>query len=181
MQVREIREFCERRQWAKPIEFVDRISSAARIRPELEQLKALCKRRRVDVVVVYRFDRFARSPLELLQALEEFRSLGIDFVSLHENIDTTTPHGKLMFTVIAAFAEFEREIIRQRVRSGLAQARAEGKKLGRPRRNADVEQIRLLRRSGHSWRHIAGVMGIPVSTVRRALLVGQKAVSERVQ
>jgi DNA invertase Pin-like site-specific DNA recombinase len=180
MQVREIAEFCSRRGWKTPASFVDRVSSA-KLRPELERLKALCRRRRFDVVIVYRFDRFARSASELLAALEEFRILGIDFVSLHENIDTTTPVGKLVFTFLAGVAEFERAIIRERVNSGLALARSKGVRLGRPPRNPDIEQIRALRRSGHSWRHIAAVMGVPVSTVRRALLVGQKAATEVVQ
>jgi DNA invertase Pin-like site-specific DNA recombinase len=180
MQIREITEFCERRGWKKPAVLVDRVSSG-KIRPELEKLKALCQRRKFDVVVVYRFDRFARSQLELLTALEEFRTLGVDFVSLHENVDTTTPAGKLMFGMIAAFAEFERSIIRERVLSGLALAKSKGIRLGRPPRNPDVEQIRALRRSGRSWRHIAGVMGVPVSTVRRALLAGQKATTEVIQ
>src|SRR5882762_8638243 len=123
MQVREITEFCERRGWIKPkpAVLIDRISSG-KFRPELEKLKALCQRRKVDVVVVYRFDRFARSATELLRALEEFRALGVDFVSLHENIDTTTPVGKLVFTFLAGVAEFERAIIRERVISGLRNA-----------------------------------------------------------
>jgi DNA invertase Pin-like site-specific DNA recombinase len=180
MQLRELREYCEHREWGKPVIFIDRTSST-KVRPELEKLKVLCRRRRFDVVVVYRFDRFARSPIELLTALEEFRTLKVDFVSLHENVDTTTPGGKLMFTMIAAFAEFEREIIRERVRSGLATARANGKRLGRPRRNPDVEQIRALRRSGSSWRAISRVMGIPVDTLRRAFLCASKAATKRVR
>lgn len=180
MQTREITEFCEGRGWKNPAVMIDRVSSG-KVRPELERLKALCRRRKFDVVVVYRFDRFARSSVELLTALEEFRTLGIDFVSLHENVDTTTAQGKLMFAIIAAFAEFERSIIRERVISGLALAKSKGVRLGRPRRNPDVEQIKALRRSGASWRHIAGVMGIPVTVLRRAVLVGSKAATEKVQ
>jgi DNA invertase Pin-like site-specific DNA recombinase len=180
MQVREMLEFSKRRGWPDPISLVDRVSSG-KVRPELETLKALCRRGKVDVVVVYRFDRFARSAKELLEALEEFRVLGVNFISLHENIDTTTPVGKLVFTFLAGVAEFEKALIRERVISGLETARAKGIRLGRPRRNPDVEQIRALRGAGHSWRHIAGVMGVPVSTVRRALLVGQKSATEVVQ
>jgi DNA invertase Pin-like site-specific DNA recombinase len=180
MQVREMSEYAERRGWKNPTVMIDRVSSG-KIRPELETLKALCRRGKVDTVVVYRFDRFARSAKELLEALEEFRTLGINFISLHENIDTTTPVGKLVFTFLAGVAEFEKSLIRERVMSGLATAKANGVRLGRPSRNPDVEQIRALRRSGYSWRHIAGVTGLPVTTVRRAMLLGQKPVSERVQ
>jgi DNA invertase Pin-like site-specific DNA recombinase len=179
MQVRELKEYCERRGW-DPVIFTDRISSG-KIRPELEKLKALCRRRRFDVVVVYRFDRFARSPIELLTALDEFRAMRIDFISLHENIDTTTPQGKLMFVIIAAFAEFEREIIRERVRSGLAQARAAGKRLGRRPRNPDVEQIAALRSQGATWPAIAAQLGISRATAIRALLACQKPATKRLQ
>lgn len=180
MQVREMNEFCEHRGWKNPSVLIDRVSSG-KVRPELERLKALCRRRKVDVVVVYRFDRFARSAKELLEALEEFRVLGVNFISLHENIDTTTAVGKLVFTFLAGVAEFEKALIRERVISGLATAKAKGIRLGRPRRNADIELIRALRASGHSWRHIGTVMGLPESTVRRVALVAQKPVSGVIQ
>jgi len=196
MQIREMTEFCERRGWSKPkpAVMIDRISSG-KVRPELEKLKALCRRRKFDVVLVYRFDRFARTQLELLEALQEFQALGVDFVSLHENIDTTTPAGKLMFGMIAAFAEFERAIIRERVISGLADRQArlkengsfltrKGKvctRLGRPRRMPDAEAIKALRRAGRTWRHIAEQYGISMATAKRAVLVGQKAATEVIQ
>jgi DNA invertase Pin-like site-specific DNA recombinase len=180
MQTREITEFCERRGWKNPAVMVDRVSSG-KVRPELEKLKALCRRGKIDVVVVYAYDRFARSTIELLTALEEFRVLGVDFISLHNNIDTTTAHGKLLFTILAGFAEFERALIRERVISGLALAKSKGVRLGRPRRNPDVEQIRALRRQGHTWRHIADFMGISLATAKRAVLVNGKPVSQSVQ
>jgi DNA invertase Pin-like site-specific DNA recombinase len=96
-------------------------------RPKLDELMADAARRRFDCVLVYRYDRYARSLRHLVNALEEFRALGIDFVSLHEGVDTSTPNGRLVFGIFASIAEFERELIRSRVRSGLAAARAKGK------------------------------------------------------
>jgi DNA invertase Pin-like site-specific DNA recombinase len=128
----------------------------------------VCRKRQVDALIVYRYDRFARSLRQLVNALEEFRSLGIDFVSLHEGVDTSTPNGRLVFGIFATIAEFERELIRDRVRSGLASARAKGKRLGRPRAEADATQIARLRDSGVSWRAIGRELGISVRTARRA-------------
>jgi DNA invertase Pin-like site-specific DNA recombinase len=103
-----------------------------------------------------------------VNALEEFRSLGIDFVSLHEGVDTTTPNGRLVFGIFASIAEFERELIRDRVRSGLASARAKGKRLGRPRSEVDIARIASLRDSGASWRTISHEMGLAVGTLHKA-------------
>jgi DNA invertase Pin-like site-specific DNA recombinase len=101
-----------------PGEFVECISSGKAHRPQPEALMAACRKRECDVVVVYRYDRFARSLRQLINALDEFRALGIDFVSLHEGVDTSTPNGRLVFGIFASIAEFERELIRDRVRSG---------------------------------------------------------------
>src|SRR3989441_1266944 len=134
LQLRELREYCQRRGWEIAGEYVDvGISGAKERRPELDRLMAEARKRRLDAVVVYRYDRFARSLRQLVNSLEEFRSLGIDFVSLHEGVDTSTPNGRLVFGIFASIAEFERELIRDRVRSGIASARAKGKHLGRPR------------------------------------------------
>src|SRR6266851_4968090 len=131
VQVRELREYCARRGWTIAGEFVDAgISGTKEHRPALDRLLALCQKRSVDAVVVYRYDRFARSLRQLVNALEDFRSLGIDFISLHEGVDTSTPNGRLVFGIFASIAEFERELIRDRVRSGLAAAKAKGKRLG---------------------------------------------------
>ena len=140
MQLREMRDFTGHAGW-EHMELVDLVSSRRDHRPALEKLWEMCRRRQVDVVVVYRFDRFARSSRQLFNALEEFRQLGIQFVSLHERIDTTTAQGMLMFSIFAAFAEFERNLIAERVRSGLANAQAKGKRLGRPRLVPDVDYI----------------------------------------
>jgi len=102
-------------------------------------------------------------------ALEKFRALGIDFVSLHEGVDTSTPSGRLVFGIFASIAEFERELIRERVRSALAAARARGKPLGRPRRVVDTSRIARLRAQGLSWAKVAGELGVGEGTVRRAV------------
>lgn len=142
MQLRELREYCQRRGWYGVTEYVDvGISGAKEKRPELDRLLADAHRREFDAVVVWRFDRFARSVSHLLRALETFCSLGIDFVSLSEQVDTSTPAGKLVFTVLGAVAELERSLIVERVRAGLRNARAKGKRLGRPRRAVDPAAI----------------------------------------
>lgn len=148
MQLRELREYCKLRGWKVQDEYVDRgVSGGKDSRPELDRLMAAAHRRRFDGVVVWRFDRFARSTAHLLRALETFRSLGIEFVSLSEAIDTTTPAGKMVFTVLGAVAELERSLIGERVRAGLRNAKAKGKRLGRPPlRELSTPEIRQLRR-----------------------------------
>src|SRR3984957_20447454 len=134
MQLDELRAYCKKRGWDVAGEFVDKgISGDKEHRPALDRLLSLCRKRSMDAVVVYRYDRFARSLRQLVNALEEFRALRIDFVSLHEGVDTSTPNGRLVFGIFASIAEFERELIRDRVRSGIAMARSKGKTLGRPR------------------------------------------------
>jgi DNA invertase Pin-like site-specific DNA recombinase len=166
MQIRELREYCERRGWQISGEYVDAgISGAKDSRPELNKLLADAHRRRFDVVVVWKFDRFARSVSHLLRALETFNALGVAFVSLSEQIDTSTPTGKMVFTVLGAVAELERSLIAERVRAGLRNARAKGKRLGRPRVAVDAAQIACLRTSGQSWRAIAKELGVSVGTV----------------
>ena len=169
MQIAELRVYCQRREWEAVGEYVDTgISGAREQRPALDRLLADCRKRLVDAVIVYRYDRFARSLRQLVNALEEFRSLGIDFVSLHEGVDTSTPNGRLVFGIFASIAEFERELIRDRVRSGIAAARARGKRLGRPRTTVDAHRIALLRAEGRSWRAISTAMGVGTGTLRRA-------------
>ena len=109
------------------------------------------RKRLIDRVLVWRFDRFARSTKHLLLALEEFRSLGVQFISYQENIDTSSPLGQAIFTIVAAVAQLERDLIRERVRAGLRDARAKGKKFGRPRAKIDAARVAELRRDGLSW------------------------------
>jgi DNA invertase Pin-like site-specific DNA recombinase len=169
MQLAELRTYCERRGWKVAGEFVDAgISGAKEHRPELDKLLSLCRKRLVDAVVVYRYDRFARSLRQLVNALEEFRTLGVDFISIHEGVDTTTANGRLVFGIFASVAEFERELVRGRVVSGLAAAKARGQRLGRPTVTVNVPQIALLREEGLSWSAIGKRLGIGESTARRA-------------
>jgi DNA invertase Pin-like site-specific DNA recombinase len=128
------------------------------------------KRRAFDAVVVFRFDRFARSVSHLARALEEFRALGIEFVSLHEAIDTSTPMGRAMFHIAGAFAELEREIIRERVKAGLANAKRRGRRVGRPRALVNVQEVLERASQGLSGREIAKIAGVSEATVRRILL-----------
>jgi DNA invertase Pin-like site-specific DNA recombinase len=117
-----------------------------------------------DAVVVWRFDRFARSVSHLLRALEEFRSLGIEFISLSEQVDTSTPTGKMVFTVLGAVAELERSLIVERVRAGLRNAKAKGRKLGRPALVPNPEVIGKMRSQGASWRAIGKAIGVSPAT-----------------
>src|SRR5579872_2676076 len=173
VQTRELREYCERRGLVIVGEYVDTgISGAKERRPQLDRLMTDCRRRRFDAVLVYRYDRFARSLRHLVNALEEFRSLGIEFISLHEGVDTSTPNGRLVFGIFATIAEFERELIRDRVRSGLAIARAQGKQIGRPRRPVDTARVVELRAQGWSWAEVAREIGVGLGTAHRA---GQKS------
>jgi DNA invertase Pin-like site-specific DNA recombinase len=161
MQTRELREYCERRGWHVVGEYVDvGISGAKEKRPELDRLMVDGHRRGFDAVVVWKFDRFARSVSHLLRAMETFRSLGIEFVSFSEQMDTTTPAGKMVFTVLGAVAELERSLIVERVKAGLRNARAKGKRLGRPRRLLDTKAIAGLRTQGVGWKRIAADMGV---------------------
>ncbi len=169
MQLNEVREYCHRRGWTIVGEYVDEgISGSKEHRPALDRLLSDCRKRLVDAVIVYRYDRFARSLRQLVNALDEFRALGIDFVSLHEGVDTSTPNGRLVFGIFATIAEFERELIRDRVRSGLALAKSRGRKLGRPRIVVDASKVASFRAQGRSWASISAVMGIGKGTAQRA-------------
>jgi len=169
MQSREIREYCLRRGWGLVGEYVDiGISGAKERRPQLDRLIADAHKRRFEVVVVWKFDRFARSVSHLLRALETFRALGVEFVSLSEQVDTSTPTGKMIFTVLGAVAELERSLIAERVRAGLRNARAKGKRLGRPTKHVNPAQIAALRSQGVPWRRIGAQLGVSAATAYAA-------------
>jgi len=149
------------------------VRGAQRRRPQLDALRKDAHHRRFDVVLVWKFDRFARSVKHLVDSLEEFRALDIDFISYTEGIDTTTPSGELLFHIMGAVAQFERDLIAERVRAGIAHARAMGKRIGRPRAAIDAERVNALRDAGNSLRKIAQALSVPVSRVRRALAGGR--------
>ncbi len=168
MQLGDLRRYVSR--FGQSCEYVEiGVSGAQRRRPQLDALMKDARKRLFDVVLVWKFDRFARSVKHLVDSLEEFRALGIDFISFTEGVDTTTPSGELLFHIMGAVAQFERDLIAERVRAGIAHARAMGKRIGRPRADIDVEQARHLRNQGHSLRKVAQALAVPVSRVRRAL------------
>jgi len=174
MQLRELREYCTRRGWQFMGEYVDiGISGAKDKRPQLDRMMADAHRRRFDVVAVWKFDRFARSVSHLLRALDTFRVLGIEFVSLSESLDTATPAGRMVFTVLGAVAELERSLIAERVRAGLRNAKVRGKQLGRPRVFVDAVTIARLRSQGRTVREIAGQLGYSRSLVHKTLANGR--------
>jgi DNA invertase Pin-like site-specific DNA recombinase len=144
------------------------ISGSKDSRPALDRLLKDARARKFDVVIVARFDRFARSVSHLLRALEEFSHLGIDFVSLSESIDTSTPMGKMIFTVLGAVAELERNLIKERVHMGICRARKEGKQLGRPKRIFDKNKAQTMLQS-MSIREVARQLGVSRGVVERAL------------
>jgi DNA invertase Pin-like site-specific DNA recombinase len=158
-----------RRGWKIVGEYSDEgVSGSKESRPQLNRLMADAHRRSFEVVLCWKIDRFGRSMKHLVNALADLDSLGVAFVSLRDNLDLTTPSGRLMFQVIGAMAQFELALTQERVRSGLAAARARGIKLGRPRTKVDASQIARLRDSGASWREISEKLGIGVGTACRA-------------
>jgi len=169
VQLEDLRRYAGKR-FASYCEYTDAgVSGTQRHRPQLDALMRDAHRRLFDVVLVWKFDRFARSLKHLIESLDEFSALGIDFISLTEGIDTTTPAGQLLFHIVGAVAQFERDLIAERVRAGMAHARSLGKHIGRPRAKVDVEAVRNLRSQGKSLRNIAMALGVPISRVRRAL------------
>ena len=167
-----LREYVANRKFEVVHEYVDTgFSGAKDRRPQLDRLMRDAKLKKFDAVVVARFDRFARSTRHLILALEEFHSLGIDFISHNESVDTSTPMGKMVFTVIGAVAELERSLIKERVMMGLERARKQGKQLGRPKIIVDREKVVRLREEGLSLRKIAEKLGIGKDCVNAILMV----------
>src|SRR5215468_1724968 len=161
MQTRELREYCERRGWSVVGEYVDLgISGAKERRPELDKLLQDAKRRKLDAIICWKLDRIGRSLRHLVNLLAELEAVGVALVSFSDHLDLSTPQGRLMFQIIGAMAEFERSLIQERVKAGLRNARAKGKRLGRPRVAVDVTRIATLRSQGLSWAKIGTRLGV---------------------
>jgi len=180
-----LRDFAQARGWTVT-EFVDHGQSGVKVkRPALDTMLAAVRARKVDLVSCVKLDRLARSVHHLVGMVREFEALGVDLVVLDQAIDTTTPSGRLLFHVLASVAEFERDLIRDRVQAGLRRARAQGKRLGRPRvHQVNLHEAQALRVQGVSLRGIARALGVHPMAVRRALATvsgapGGRVVDER--
>jgi DNA invertase Pin-like site-specific DNA recombinase len=169
MQLSELREYASRRGWDITSEYVDHgVSGSTESRPQLNQLMTDAHRRKFDAVLVWKIDRFGRSLKHLVNALADLCAYGVAFVSFRDNLDLSTPSGRLMFQIIGAMAEFERSLIQERVKAGLRNARAKGKRLGRPPvASVDASRIMAMRQSGLPWRAISQELGIGVATAHR--------------
>ena len=179
MQSRAMREYAARRGWTIAVQ-VREVGSGAAKREAREKLLEAARRREIDVVLVWRLDRWGRSVTDLLATLQELEHLGVGFVSLTEALDLTTPAGRAMAGLLAIFAEFEREILRERTRAGLAHARQNGKRLGRPATAAlHAAEIRKLHRAGVSKSEIARRLQIGRTSVRRILGESHEATQQR--
>jgi len=176
MQERALREYVQRRGWLQHKIYRDKCTGATASRPGLDELLKDCRHRSIDVVVVWKFDRFARSLKNLIAGLELCRALGIDFVSVTEAVDTSLPAGEMLFQMIGAVAQFERSLIAERVKSGLENARANGKILGRPPlRKLTRTQVASLKRQRVRdkvpFKRLAREFGISVWTAHRLCTV----------
>jgi len=176
MQLVQLREYAQRRGWEIAGEYIDEaVSGIKKRRPGLDRLMADCQQRRIDVVLVWKFDRFARSVTHLTQALETFQSLGIDFISYSQNLDTSTPMGKMLFVILGAVGELERDLIRERTEAGRQVARTRGVKFGR--RSVVTPEVRdrifALRKGGQTFAYISNLLGIGEATVARTLALGR--------
>lgn len=170
MQLSELREYAARRGLSICEEYVDQgVSGSKESRPALNRLMADAQRCRFGAVLVWKIDRFGRSLKHLVNSLAELSAYGIAFISLRDNLDLSTPSGRLMFQIIGAMAEFERALIQERVRAGLRNAKAKGKRIGRPRQEVDLSKVLELRAQGLSWRCVSGRLKLGLGTVYRAI------------
>ncbi len=165
-QLGQLRDYAQRRNFEVIGEFIDYASGTTQDRIQYKLMMAAAKKRKLDVVLVWRYDRFARSTQALVNAMKEFQSMGIDFISFQENIDTTTPTGELIFHVMASLAQFESSLISQRVKAGMARAKAQGKQISRPKLHiTKLNQILELQKTGLSMNQISIRSGVAYGTV----------------
>jgi DNA invertase Pin-like site-specific DNA recombinase len=175
----ETQEFVARRGWTLVDTFTDEgISGSGDRRPGLDALMKVARRRKFDILVVWRSDRLFRSLKHMVNILEELTALGIDFVSVTEPFDTTTPQGRLLLHLVSAFSEFERQVLIDRVRSGLAAARRRGRVGGRPKSKLDLDRAIELRAAGRTIPEVAKELGVSVATVKRRLATAAKGGSK---
>ena len=176
IQQEQLEKVATQRGWEVVKIYTDRASGSKESRPGLDALMADARAGKINTVMVIQFDRFARSARQLILALEEFQSIGVDFISLRENLDTASPVGKMMFTLVAGFAEMERGILRERIVAGMAHAARHGTKSGvlpgRPKRVFDRTTAAKLRTQGMGWEKIASQLGVSVSTLWRHVKKG---------
>jgi putative DNA-invertase from lambdoid prophage Rac len=178
LQIEELTQYVERRGWDLLDVYQDHLSGAKASRPGLDKLMEDARCRRFDVVVVWKLDRFGRSLVHCVTGIRELVSLGIRFIATSQGLDTdqSNPSSQLLLHILAAVAQFERELIKERVQAGVKKARAEGKQIGRPRKVFDRDQVRQLRKGGLSIEGIAREMGLGVGTVARALRAEESGV-----
>ncbi len=168
LQLVELRKYVADRGWAIYKEYVDIGQSGAKdSRPQLNQLMLDAKRRRFNIVAVWKFDRFARSVRHLVNSLYEFKELNIDFISLTEGVDTSTSTGRAMFGIIGVMAELERDLIRERVQAGMKRAKARGKAIGRPKAYLDVDEVKRLIEKGHNVSQISKILNVSRASIYR--------------
>jgi DNA invertase Pin-like site-specific DNA recombinase len=169
MQVRDLRQLADHRGFEVMHEYLDEgFSGAKSSRPALDEMLADAKRGKFRILLVWKLDRLGRSLAHLVRLLEDLRACNVELVSFSEGLYFTTTSGKLLYQMLSAFAEFERDCIRERVRSGLRNARAKGKRLGRPSKVVDATTVALLRGQGVTWRSIATQLGVGIATAYRA-------------
>jgi DNA invertase Pin-like site-specific DNA recombinase len=170
MQLSELREYASRRGWTITAEYIDQgVSGSKESRPQLNQLMADAHRRKFDAVLVWKIGRFGRSLKHLVNALADLCAYSVAFVSFRDNLDLCTPSGRLMFQIIGAMAEFERSLIQERVRAGLRNARANGKKFGRPRAQVDADRVFALRSEGLSWSQVCRTLNVSKGSAQRSV------------
>lgn len=170
VQLRDIRDYCARKGWNLAETYVDKgINGTKLSRPELNRLMDDAEARKFGAVVVWKFDRFARSSAHLINSLQRFKTLGVDFVSVQDSIDTSTPMGECVFTILAAFGQLERTVTVERIKAGLRNAKAKGRLPGKKRRILNLEAIRERMAAGESMRKVAKSLGTSPALLSKRL------------